>query len=495
MARIPVSDLTALIDTLSSASVLVIGDVMLDRYTYGTVERVSPEAPIPVLRATREAAMLGGAGNVACNLVALGARVSLLSVVGDDAPGSELLRLAGDQLSGVVDLIREPGRETSVKTRFLSGAQHLLRVDRESLGPISPGAADRLVRTADRLLKDCAVLVLSDYDKGVLAPDVVRRLIARARALGRPVLVDPKGRDWSRYAGAALITPNRKELAEASGLTVKSDREIEAACERVIDATGIPSIVATRSEDGMSVVTGREGGLSVTHLKAEAREVYDVSGAGDTVMAALAGAMAAGADLVMAARLANVAAGIVVGKVGTATVRPEELRAAIHRLDWERSEAKVAGLDAAMERIARWRLRGQSVGFTNGCFDLLHPGHVSLLRQAKAACDRLVVGLNSDASVKRLKGESRPVQSEAARSTVLASLADVDLVLIFEEDTPLRLIEAIQPDVLVKGADYSLDKVVGADLVVKNGGRVLLADLVQGHSTTGTIGRMAASRD
>lgn len=484
------SDLTALIDTLPDAHVLVVGDVMLDRFTYGKVERISPEAPIPVLRATREVAMLGGAGNVACNIVSMGARASLLSVVGDDPAGLELMRLAGDRLGGIVDLIRETGRETSVKTRFLSGAQHLLRVDRESLGPVAAQTADRLVRTAERLLKDCSVLVLSDYGKGVLKPDVIRRLIAAARALGLPVLVDPKGRDWSRYAGATVITPNRRELSEASGMPSGSDAEIARACERVIDDTGIPAIVATRSEDGMSVVSGKDGALAITHLKAEAREVFDVSGAGDTVIATLAAVLATGVDLVTAARLANVAAGIVVGKVGTATVRPEELRAALHRQDWEQSEAKVAGLDIALERVARWRSRGQQVGFTNGCFDLLHPGHISLLRQAKAACDRLIVGLNSDASVKRLKGETRPVQGEGARATVLASLADVDLVVVFEEDTPLRLIEAIKPDVLVKGADYTIDKVVGADVVRRNGGKVVLAELVDGQSTTGTIKRM-----
>jgi D-beta-D-heptose 7-phosphate kinase/D-beta-D-heptose 1-phosphate adenosyltransferase len=249
---------------------------------------------------------------------------------------------------------------------------------------------------------------------------------------------------------------------------------------------GLGAVVATRSEQGMSVVAEP----SVHHLPAEAREVFDVSGAGDTVVAALAAALAAGATLPDAARLANLAAGIVVAKVGTAVVRPDELTAALNRQGWEAAGAKVLSRAAAMERVEAWRRQGRRVGFTNGCFDLLHPGHISLLGQARAACDRLVVGLNSDASVKRLKGESRPVQGESARATVLASLASVDLVVLFEEDTPLALIEALRPDVLVKGADYTIDKVVGADLVQGWGGRVVLAELVEGQSTTKTIAKM-----
>ncbi len=301
-----------------------------------------------------------------------------------------------------------------------------------------------------------------------------------------PVVVDPKGDDFGRYRGASVITPNRKELIQATGMPADSDAEVEAACRFLLETCSIDAVVATRSERGMSVVT-RDG---ATHLPANAREVFDVSGAGDTVVATLTSALSVGVELTDAARLANLAAGIVVGKVGTAVVRAPELLSALHEQEWRSGEEKVDTLEQAVERAARWRARGKRVGFTNGCFDLLHPGHISLLNQAKAACDVLVVGLNSDASVKRLKGETRPVQTETARATVLASLACVDLVVIFGEDTPEELIRALRPDVLVKGADYTVATVVGAGFVQSYGGKVVLADLVDGQSTTNTIKRM-----
>ncbi|QJE74052.1 D-glycero-beta-D-manno-heptose-7-phosphate kinase [Aerophototrophica crusticola] len=480
------SDLSSLVDALPKARVLVVGDVMLDRFTYGKVERISPEAPIPVLRVEREAAMLGGAGNVANNLAALGARATLLSVVGEDAAGAELSRLLTATLGQADGLVVEAGRQTTTKVRFIAGSQQLLRADQETVASIADGSAGKLIQKADALLRDAAVLVLSDYGKGVLTDELTSMLIALARRHGKPVLVDPKGSDYGRYRGATAVTPNRKELAQATGLSVTGDSAVAAACRLVMDRAGIGAVVATRSEEGMSVVTAD----GATHLRAEAREVFDVSGAGDTVMATLAAALAVGADLPAAARLANAAAGIVVGKVGTAVVRPEELRGALRRSGWAADDAKVASLEGAVERVERWRRLGCRVGFTNGCFDLLHPGHVSLLTQARAACDKLVVGLNSDASVKRLKGESRPVQSELARATVLASLASVDLVVVFGEDTPLELIQALRPDVLVKGADYTVDTVVGAPFVQSYGGQVVLAELVDGQSTTRTIARM-----
>ncbi|MGB8275410.1 MAG: D-glycero-beta-D-manno-heptose 1-phosphate adenylyltransferase, partial [Alphaproteobacteria bacterium] len=283
-------------------------------------------------------------------------------------------------------------------------------------------------------------------------------------------------------------TPNRRELAEAVGSALDGDDAIVAAARRVIDTCGIESVLVTRSSDGMTLVPARG---NAQHVRAEAREVFDVSGAGDTVVAAVAVALAAGIPIPEATRLANAAAGIVVGKVGTAVVHADELVTALHAQDLLAGGEKIAALAAALDKVAGWRSKGLKIGFTNGCFDLLHPGHVSLLAQAKGACDRLVVGLNNDASVRRLKGDGRPVQSEAARAQVLASLASVDLVVVFADDTPIRLIEAIRPDVLVKGADYRHDQVVGADIVRAYGGRVVLADLVEGHSTTATIARMS----
>lgn len=482
------SSLATVVEGMRGARVLCIGDVMLDRFVYGYVERISPEAPIPVMRIHREVAMLGGAGNVVRNLVALGAAAAFVSVVGDDDAGHEVGRLIGE-LPGVDPcLVIEGDRGTTIKTRYIAGAQQLLRADRETLTPISEETVRRLRQMVEAVLPSVDVVVLSDYGKGVLSPGILSQVMAAASAAGRPVLVDPKGQDYGIYAGAHVLTPNRKELGEATKMPVGNDDEIAAAARSLVDDCNVAAVLATRSQDGMTLV-GRNG--AAVHFPAEAREVFDVSGAGDTVVATVAAALAAGATLPQAAKVANVAAGIVVGKVGTAVVHTAELLEGLHQRELHEDAQKIMGREAVLEAVARWRHRGLRIGFTNGCFDLLHPGHVSLLMQARAACDRLVVGLNSDASVQRLKGPTRPVQSEAARSTVLASLSAVDAVVLFSEDTPLELIAALRPDILVKGADYTIDRVVGADIVQAYGGRVLLADLSPGHSTTATIARMA----
>jgi D-beta-D-heptose 7-phosphate kinase/D-beta-D-heptose 1-phosphate adenosyltransferase len=484
------ADLAALLPRLAGARVLVVGDVMLDRFVYGAVERISPEAPIPVLRIEREATMLGGAGNVLRNLAALGAEPAFVAVVGDDPAGREVQRLVAEVAGGAGHLLLDRGRRSTIKERYVAGGQQLLRADRESDGALTPALAEALLAAAEALLPRVAVLVLSDYGKGVLCDAILPRLIEAARSHGLLVVVDPKGRDFARYRGATLVTPNRRELAEASGLPTASDAEVVAAARRVMAEAGIAAVLATRSEQGMTLVEGAEASGPVHHLPAEAREVYDVSGAGDTVVAALAAALAGGLDRRGAARLANVAAGIVVGKVGTAVASPAELLHALHAQDFALAEDKVLDRAGAVAQAARWRAQGLRVGFTNGCFDLLHPGHVQLLRQARAACDRLVVGLNSDASVQRLKGPSRPVQSELARATVLASLASVDAVTVFAEDTPLELIVALRPDLLVKGADYSAEQVVGAKELASWGGKLLLAELVPGQSTTAMVSKM-----
>lgn len=478
-------DLLPLVDRLAGARVACIGDVMLDRYVRGRAERISPEAPVPVLSVEDEIVMPGGAGNVARNLLALGAEARLAGLVGDDAAGAELAALLADLPLAEDALVVEPGRATTVKTRYLAGAQQILRADRETVAPPSPAGRNRLLAAAERAVAASAVVVLSDYGKGALAAGLAGAIIARAAAAGLPVVVDPKGRDHSIYRGASIVAPNRSELAEAVGQPVARGEEA-AAARALIARCGFPAVLATLGSDGMLLVTDAE----VVALQAEAREVFDVSGAGDTVVATLAAALAAGAPLPEAAALANAAAGLVVAKVGTAVVAREELAQALRRRDLMRGESKIASIDAASDRVRRWRRQGLRIGFTNGCFDLLHPGHVSLLAQAKAACDRLVVGLNSDASVARLKGAGRPVQGEAARATVLASLESVDLVVSFAEDTPLGLIEALRPDVLVKGADYRRDQVVGADRVEGWGGQVVLARLEPGYSTSGTIARM-----
>jgi D-beta-D-heptose 7-phosphate kinase/D-beta-D-heptose 1-phosphate adenosyltransferase len=465
-----------------------VGDLMLDRFVYGTAERISPEAPIPVVRIEREESMLGGAGNVVRNIVGLGGAVEFVSVVGQDQAGREVLELVS-ALDGVEPhLLVERNRVTTIKTRYVAGHQQMLRADSETDVPVADPIAEDAARLVCQAMKDCAVVVISDYAKGLLIPREIATIVAAARAGKRTVIVDPKGRDYTRYRGATILTPNARELGEAAGMPVVGDRAVELAAKKILKLTDAQAIVVTRGADGMSVVPAKGKAL---HLPALAREVFDVSGAGDTVVAALATALAAGLPLETAARLASVAAGIVVAKVGTAVAYTADLLRALRHDDMATGENKFVTLEQAIDEVGRWRRLGHKIGFTNGCFDLLHPGHVSLIGQARAACDRLVVGLNSDASVRRLKGPTRPVQGETARAAVLASLGQVDLVVIFAEDTPIEAIRALKPDVLVKGADYTKDKVVGAKDVESWGGRVVLAKLVDGQSTTATIRKLA----
>ncbi|MGE4219203.1 MAG: D-glycero-beta-D-manno-heptose-7-phosphate kinase [Alphaproteobacteria bacterium] len=483
-------ELPGLIGRLGTARVLCVGDAMLDRFVEGRVDRISPEAPIPVFAVTSETSMPGGAGNVVRNLAALGAQATLVGTAGDDVAGTELDRLLAAETGASACLIKTKGRGTTIKTRFVAAGQQLLRADHETTAPLAAGDRQALVEAALAALDTAGVLVLSDYGKGVLSDDVIATLIDAARRRSVPVIVDPKGADYRRYRGASLVTPNRQELTLATGMPARDDAAVLAAAGRLIADCGIEAVLATRSEQGMTLVTADAEATSARHFPARARAVFDVSGAGDTVVAALAAGLAAGASLSLAAQLANTAAGIVVGKVGTAVAYPQEVLAALADGGPSMAESKFATRSAAADRIAAWRRQGLRVSFTNGCFDLLHPGHVSLLHQARATADRLVVGLNSDASVRRLKGPQRPVQDEAARATVLASLAAVDLVVLFDEDTPLALIEGLRPDVLVKGADYTVEQVVGADSVMSWGGRVVLADLLPGHSTTATVAKL-----
>ncbi|WP_158745147.1 D-glycero-beta-D-manno-heptose-7-phosphate kinase [Acidisphaera sp. L21] len=478
------ADLTDAIRRLARTSVLVVGDAMLDRYVYGVVKRISPEAPIPILTVQRDVAMPGGAGNVVRNLTALGAAVAFVSVVGDDQAGSDLTGLIGGQPNVEPWLLVQSGRTTTTKTRYLSHGQQLLRADHEIAEAIHPKLAERLLRITQDAMTATTVTVLSDYNKGVLSGDIAARIIAAARAGNRRVVVDPKGSDYGRYAGADVITPNRRALAEATGLPVETQAQLVHAAQTLRAAHGFGAVLVTRAEDGMTLV----GEGEPIHFPAEAAEVFDVSGAGDTVVATLAAGLAAGLDLPMAARLSNIAAGIVVGKIGTAVAGETEMLAALSPQG--SALRKVVTRDQAAEQVERWRQRGWRIGFTNGCFDLLHPGHIHLLEQARSVCDRLVVGLNSDASNRRLKGEGRPVQSEAARAAVIGSVAAVDLVCIYDEDTPEATLQALRPDVLVKGADYTIGTVVGAEFVQGYGGKVMLADLMPGYSTSATVQRL-----
>jgi D-beta-D-heptose 7-phosphate kinase/D-beta-D-heptose 1-phosphate adenosyltransferase len=475
-------------DKVSATRVLVLGDLALDRYVYGEVTRISPEAPIPVLRIGSTRTSPGCAANVALNIAALSARATLVGVVGSDTEADQLCRAVQDNATPVnLMLVTDNSRPTTVKTRFVASGQQIVRADHEETRPIDPSVEERLIETYMAALQSCDAVILSDYNKGALTDRVLGQAIARATAAGKPVLVDPKRPQFAAYRGATILKPNRSELSAATGHACDSDEDARRAAEAAIAATGA-SVLLTRAEQGMSLF---RAGAEPVHQPTQVREVFDVSGAGDTVAAVFGIAISLGFEMVEAMRLANAAAGVVVGKRGTATLTLPELSLAFAALS-HGFENRILPGDAASRQRDAWHRQGLSVGFTNGCFDLIHPGHIALLKEAKRCCDRLIVGLNSDRSVRRLKGPSRPLQGEEARAYVLAAMVDVDLVTLFETDTPRDLIAALRPDVLIKGADYSEDKVVGADLVKSWGGRVVLARLVPEQSTTRLVRRSAA---
>jgi len=467
--------------------VACVGDLMVDRFVYGAVSRISPEAPIPVMARGHEIVMLGAAGNVARNVAALGGSVALVGLVGGDAEGHEASRLVGDEAEIEGYLVTDPSRPTTLKTRFVSGGQQLLRVDLEESRPVEGECEQRLVRTIKDAAQGAGVILLSDYGKGVVTDAVIAACREVAAETGAKVVVDSKARSFARYGEVDLIKPNAAELSHATDMPANTDAEVEAGIARALELWAAKGVVVTRAGKGVSL--GLRG-QPVRHFPTVAREVFDASGAGDTALAALGLALAAGADLETAIAFAQLASGVAVGKAGTATVSPEELVEAVLTAHMAPAEAKIATPQRMVEEVARWRAQGLRVGFTNGCFDVLHRGHVAYLAQAKAWCDRLIVGLNSDASVKALKGEGRPVNDLESRALVLAGLQSVDLVAPFEELTPLKLIEAARPDVLIKGADYSEDQVVGGEQVKSWGGEVKLAALVDGYSTTAAIARM-----
>ena len=480
---------------ISRQTILCIGDLMLDDFVYGDVSRISPEAPAPVIRVTREDVVIGGAGNVARNVASLGAKCLFVGVIGNDASGKMVRSALGRARRGIAShLVVDRQRPTTRKLRFVSEhySTHLLRADWEVAKPVDARTEAALIRQALKLLPRAGAVVLSDYAKGVLTPRLIRAVIGRAKKLGKPVIVDPKGSDFSIYRGATVVTPNRKELAEATRLPVDTHAELAAAAGALARAVGSKAVLVTLSEEGMMLHASR---AEPVHVPAYSVKVRDVSGAGDTVAATLAIMLAAGADFESAMRAANAAASVVVGKSGTAAVSAAELRARILPAATLASEEKIVfdwrELDA---RLAEWRAQDLRIGFTNGVFDLLHPGHIKVLAQSRAACDRLVVGLNSDASVKRLKGKDRPIQGERARAEVLAGLEAVDLVVIFGQDTPLKLIQHVRPTVLVKGGDYRPDQVVGREVVRAQGGEVIVVDLVKGFSTTRIVEKSRARK-
>ncbi|MGH7022331.1 MAG: D-glycero-beta-D-manno-heptose 1-phosphate adenylyltransferase [Caulobacteraceae bacterium] len=476
--------LQKLLGAMSGASVLVVGDVMVDRFVYGEVSRVSAEAPVPILARAHETVMLGAAGNVARNIAALGGLPTLIGVIGEDPAGETARALMADGLTA--HAIGDPDRPTTTKVRFVSAGQQLLRVDHEEVRPIAGDIEAALIgRIADAGPSACAIL-LSDYGKGVVTPEVIAACLAAAKANGGPLIVDSKARHFGHYGAADIIKPNAAELTYATGLPTDTEAEVEAALARALDLCACRAILVTRAARGMSLAVR---GRPVRHYRRPAPEVFDTAGAGDTALAALGLALAAGSELDAAVCLALLASSVAVEKAGVATVTQDELLEAELAAHREPTEAKIVTPEGMTRAIGHWRERGLKIGFTNGCFDILHPGHVAYLTQAKSWCDRLIVAVNSDASVRRAKGDGRPVNSLEARALVLAGLACVDLVTAFDEDTPAGLIAAARPDLLVKGGDYSEATVVGAEMVRGWGGEVKIAAFVEGYSTTATLTR------
>lgn len=466
----------------SSCRVLVAGDAMLDVYYWGDVGRISPEAPVPVVRVVNKSCTLGGAGNVALNLRGLGCRATLLGIRGDDTAGTDMARSLAENTI-MDELVVQPSHPTTTKTRVLGQGQQLVRLDEEQYWEGDGEMATALVTVFERHLDKVDVVILSDYGKGFFSTRLAEAFIARCNAAKVPVFVDPKGSDWSRYAGATCVTPNTREFMQACALSVDDEHEIEVQAGTMIERLGLEALLITRGARGMSLFTGNDAAV---HIPTEAKDVFDVSGAGDTVISVIAAATGVGMPIADAAALANCAAGIVVQKVGTAPIERVALETTVRNRQTE-GPAKQYALEDAVNMVAVWQKDQQQVVFTNGCFDLLHAGHIKLLHAAAREGDKLVVGINSDASVRRLKGESRPVLPEDERAAILAAIGCVDMVIIFSEDTPIRLIEALKPDVIVKGGDYTLNTVVGRDLVESYGGRVCLVPLKDGVSTTNII--------
>ena len=473
----------SLLPRFAKARVLVVGDVMLDRYWTGSTSRISPEAPVPVVRVNRDQARPGGAANVALNLAALGVRTGLLGVIGTDEAGS-VLRERVAEAAITAHWIEAPAHPTITKLRVLSRNQQVIRLDfEESFAAGDAFSREDFAQAFAALLPDVDAVLLSDYGKGTL--DGLQALIEACKRAGKPVTVDPKGSDYARYRGATLLTPNVPELEAVVG-PCADEATLVAKGEALLRDLQLQALLVTRSEKGMTLLRADAAPL---HLPTLAREVFDVTGAGDTVISTLTAALAAGADLEQAVTLSNAAAGITVGKLGAATVSPAELEAALDPHQSNDSEAGVFDEDALIEWTEQARAHGQRVVMTNGCFDLLHVGHLRYLEQARKLGDRLIVAVNDDDSVRRLKGPTRPLNTVADRMRLLAGLKCIDAVVAFGEDTPARLIGRVLPDILVKGGDYTVEQVAGHEAVAAAGGRTVILDFYNGYSTSSTIAR------
>ena len=466
----------------SKQTIIVIGDVMLDQYFWGDVDRISPEAPVPVVKVNKKTTSLGGAGNVAMNLKGLNCGHQLIGLRGLDGNGDHLIAiLEKEAIDHSLDTIQT--HPTTTKTRILGQGQQLIRLDEERTLGIDGQDVDRLLHILDSCLEKAAGVIISDYGKGIFKSDAAQRVIERCRPLNIPVFVDPKGHDWERYKGATCITPNTVEFNLVAPFDEYDESTLEKQARKALEQFDLQYILMTRGAKGMSLFSAHQ---ATVHISTEAQEVFDVSGAGDTVIATLTAAFCSGMGMQRAAGLANTAAGVVVGKIGTKPILSTELTQALAENAF-RGAAKCVELGQAADMVAAWRRDGRRVVFTNGCFDILHVGHIKLLQAAAALGDRLVVGLNSDHSVKILKGDSRPVVPEKERAALLSNIKGIDLVVLFDEETPFELIRRLVPDVLVKGGDYTPETVVGRDVVEQAGGQVVIIPLLEGVSSSTII--------
>ncbi len=472
-----------LVGRLSRGRVLVVGDLILDRHVWGDVSRVSPEAPIQVLDVRHEEVSPGGAANVACKVAELGGSAALAGVVGRDAEGASLKERAGEFGVETSAVVRDASRPTTRKIRYIARSQQLLRVDCEERAPVTGETALELAEAVAGAAAECEAIIIEDYGKGALSDKVLAAALERAGDV--PVVVDPNGTDWSRYRGAAVITPNVRELELAAGAPARSEAEIESAARKLLEESGARAIAVTRGPEGIALVTAD----TFTRVPTAPAEVFDVTGAGDVVAAAFALALGGGLDLTQAAGVANLAGGAIVRQMGVGRISREML------LEGGSARAgsaarKVVSLEEAALEARRLQSAGSRVVFTNGCFDILHPGHVYILEESRKTGDFLVVGLNSDESIRRIKGPGRPAQTETRRAQVLAALETVDLVVVFDEDTPKRMIEELRPDVLVKGGEYEEDQIVGAKFVRSCGGEVVRVPLTDDGGTSDMIARI-----
>lgn len=475
-----------LLESAPGGKALVIGDVILDCYLTGGVERISPEAPVQIIDVKNETFKLGGAANVAANTKALGWQPLLIGAVGRDSDAGEVRKLLAQEGISAGSIVADPTRPTTRKTRIIAMRQQMLRLDREKKDDISKAAAEKIISKAKSKIKTCKGVIISDYGKGALPTGLLAELIALCRKNGKICVVDPKGKDYSKYRGAHVITPNKKEAEAASGVEISDEKDFKAAAKKLFKITGAASVVITRGPEGMSIF--EKPGSKGLRLPAEALEVFDVTGAGDTVAATLGTMLFSGFSLEDAVRVANVAASIEVGHAGVYAVSKKET---LGRLEGERpANGKLMSGAEAGKWASGLRAQGKKVVFTNGCFDLLHAGHVRLLRKAASFGDRLIVGINSDSSIRRLKGPSRPLLHEIDRLEILGAIDCVSAVVLFSEQTPRKLISQVLPDVLVKGSDYAISEVVGREVVEKNGGRVELVKLAEGKSTSNIIDKI-----